>query len=76
MLDDQLVSTRHGGFQKFYVCWKNRPLSDATWITATDFQRLNPDLYERYQAFNSPESSSFKPGRVDAARLKSRTHRF
>ena len=34
--------------------------------TATDFQRLNPDLYERYQAINSPESSSSKPERVGA----------
>ncbi|XXG77014.1 hypothetical protein AAC387_Pa08g1252 [Persea americana] len=24
VLDDQLVSTRQGGFQKFYVRWKNR----------------------------------------------------
>ncbi|XXG53890.1 hypothetical protein AAC387_Pa03g1908 [Persea americana] len=73
VLDDQLISTHQGGFQKFYVCWKNRPLFDATWITATDFQRLNLDLYEHYQAINSPESSSFKLGRVDAARPKTRT---
>ena len=41
VLDDQLVSTRQGGFQKFYVHWNNRPLSNASWITTTDFQRLN-----------------------------------
>ena len=75
VLDDQLVSTRQRGFQKFYVHWKNRPLSDTTRITATDFQSLNPNLNERYQAINSPESSSFKPERVDAARPKTRTHR-
>ena len=74
VLDDQIVSTRQGGFQKFYVRWKNRPLSDAKWITAADFQQLNPDLYERYQAINSSESSSFKPRRVDAAR-KTKTRR-
>eukprot|EP00268_Persea_americana_P054384 TRINITY_DN6228_c0_g1_i16.p1 TRINITY_DN6228_c0_g1~~TRINITY_DN6228_c0_g1_i16.p1 ORF type:complete len:155 (+),score=25.94 TRINITY_DN6228_c0_g1_i16:634-1098(+) len=73
VLDDQLISTHQGGFQKFYVRWKKCPLSDATWIAAIDFQRLNPDLYERNQAFNSPESSSFKPGRVDVARSRSKT---
>ena len=37
VLDDQIVSTRQGGFQKFLVRWKNRPISNATWIPATDF---------------------------------------
>ena len=37
VLDDQIVSTRQGGFQKFLIHWQNRPISDATWITATDF---------------------------------------
>ena len=45
VLDDQIVSTRQEGFQKFLVRWQNHPISDATWITATDFQRLNPNLY-------------------------------
>ena len=66
VLDYQIVSTRRKGFQKFLVRWENWPISDATWITATDFQRLNPDIYGCYQAINSPESSSSKPERVDA----------
>ena len=72
VLDDQIVSIRREGFQKFLICWQNRSISDAAWITATDFQRLNPDLYEHYQAINLPESSSFKPGRVDAIRRSKR----
>ncbi|XXG90317.1 hypothetical protein AAC387_Pa12g2112 [Persea americana] len=30
VLDDQLVSTRPGGFQKFLVKWKDRRISDAS----------------------------------------------
>ena len=37
VLNDQIVSTRQRGFQKFLVRWKNRSIFDATWITATDF---------------------------------------
>jgi hypothetical protein len=29
ILDDQIVSTRRGGYQKFLVKWKNRPPSDC-----------------------------------------------
>ena len=77
VLDDQIVSSRQGGFQKFYVRWKNCPLSDASWITATDFQCQNSDIYEHYLEINSSELSSFKPGRVDAvhSRSKNRTRK-
>ena len=61
----QIVSTRRGGYQKYLVKWKGRPLSDCTWITDDEFQRLDTDFYERFLAFNSPGSSSFKPRRVD-----------
>ena len=37
VLDDHIVSTRQGGFQKSYFHWWNRPISDATWSTTTDF---------------------------------------
>ncbi|XXG48777.1 hypothetical protein AAC387_Pa02g3133 [Persea americana] len=70
VLNDQLVSTQQGGFKKFLVRWQNRPIFDATWITATDYQRLNPDLREDYQAINSLESSFSKLGRVDAVRTR------
>ncbi|KAG5557604.1 hypothetical protein RHGRI_007754 [Rhododendron griersonianum] len=63
--DHQIVSTRHGGYQKYLIKWKGRSLSDCTWITEEEFHRLNPDLHERFHAFNSSGSSSLKPGRVD-----------
>ncbi|RVW18630.1 hypothetical protein CK203_104248 [Vitis vinifera] len=65
VLDDQLVSTQQGGYQNFLVKWRGKPHSENTWIMTTDFQKLNPDLYELYQASNSSEQSSFKPGRID-----------
>ncbi|RVW55375.1 Transposon Ty3-I Gag-Pol polyprotein [Vitis vinifera] len=65
---DQLVSTRQGGYQKFLVKWRGKPHSENTWITTTDFQKINPDLYELYQASNSSEPSSFKPGRIDGGK--------
>ena len=40
-------------------------LSESTWITDNLFQQFNPDLYEKFHAFNSPGSSFSKPGGVD-----------
>ena len=68
VLDDQLVSTRQGGYQIFLVKWQGKPHSENTWITTTDFQKLNPDLCELYQASNSSELSSFKQGRIDGGK--------
>ena len=66
VLDDQLVSTRREGFQNFLVRWKDRPILDASWIIATDFQCINSILYKRYQAIHSPESSFSKARKTDA----------
>lgn len=33
ILDDQVVSTKHRGYQKYLVKWKNRPHTNCTWIT-------------------------------------------
>ena len=33
ILDDTLVSTKHGKVQKYLDKWKNGPVSDGTWIT-------------------------------------------
>ena len=68
--DDQLVSTRQGGLQKFLFRWQNRLFFDAPWITTIKFQCLHPNLYEYYQAINMPESSSSKLGRVVSLRTR------
>ena len=64
VLDDQLMSTRQGGYQNFLVKWQGKPHFENTWITTIDFRKLNPDFYELYQTSNSLEPSSFKPGGI------------
>jgi hypothetical protein len=62
ILDDQIVSTRRGGYQKFLIKWKNHPLSDCSWLQTEEVQRLDPDLYDAYLAKHSTKSSSFPEG--------------
>ncbi|GFY96391.1 hypothetical protein Acr_11g0006970 [Actinidia rufa] len=65
VIDHQLLSTNRGGYKKILIKWKGRPLSDWTWITDEEFQRLDHDLYEHFHAFNSPGLRFFKPGKDD-----------
>lgn len=37
VLDDQIVSTRSGGYQELLVKWTNFPLSKYTWFVADEF---------------------------------------
>ncbi|GFS43514.1 hypothetical protein Acr_00g0085550 [Actinidia rufa] len=37
ILDEQIISTRDGGVQRFLVRWSGRPASDDTWITSDGF---------------------------------------
>jgi hypothetical protein len=62
ILDDQIVSTRRGGYQKFLIKWRNRPLFDYSWVQTEEVQHLDPDLYDVYLAKHSTESSSFPKG--------------
>ncbi|GFZ18557.1 hypothetical protein Acr_27g0002960 [Actinidia rufa] len=67
ILDEQIISTRDGGVQRFLVRWSGRPVSDDTWITSEDLQQIDRDLFEYYQsrpAIHSTESSFLHPGRV------------
>ena len=65
VINYQIVSTRGGGYQKYLVKWRGRPLSDCTWVTDNEFQQLNQDLYEKFHAFNSPRTSFSKQEEVD-----------
>lgn len=40
VVDDQVVSTRGGGYHKFLIKWKGSSLNDYTWITELEFQRV------------------------------------
>ena len=69
ILDEQIVSTRDGGVQRFLVRWHGRPTSDCTWITRDELQQLDPDLLEYYQSYpslHSTGSSSSHPEGVGA----------
>lgn len=68
VLDDQIVLTRGGGYQKYLVKWKNRPLSKCTWNTAKEFQHINCDLYESYHSSFSLVLRISKSGRDDGER--------
>ncbi|KAM1923906.1 hypothetical protein ACFX15_021752 [Malus domestica] len=48
ILDDNVVLTRHGSYQKFLVRWKYRPDSYITWISKEDLERIDPDILEQY----------------------------
>ncbi|GFS37095.1 hypothetical protein Acr_00g0049800 [Actinidia rufa] len=64
ILDEQIISTRDGGVQRFLVRWSGRPASDDTWITSEDLQQIDRDLFEYYQsrpAIHSTESSFSSP---------------
>ncbi|GFZ12777.1 hypothetical protein Acr_23g0011620 [Actinidia rufa] len=50
ILDEQIISTRDGGVQRFLVRWSGRPASDDTWITSDDLQQIDRDLFEYYQS--------------------------
>ncbi len=69
VLDDQAITTRNKGYQRYLVHWEGRPKSDDSWITREDLQRLNPDLLEKYHSQTNPcstESNSSHPGRIGA----------
>ena len=76
ILDDQAVTTRNKGYQRYLVRWYGRPESEDSWITREDLQNIDPDLLEKYQSQIDPYSmgsSSSHPGRIGAgARLRQR----
>ena len=77
ILDEQVMFTRGGSYQRYLVRWRGRPDSDATWIPRAEVQRLAPELLQEYdqaqldvqQAVpfdeHSTESSFSHPGRID-----------
>lgn len=65
ILEDEIVSTATGGFQRFLVRWKGRPQSDNSWVREEDLRRMAPALLDDYLHDNSPGASFSKPGRYD-----------
>ncbi|KAI0491510.1 hypothetical protein KFK09_025770 [Dendrobium nobile] len=68
ILDDEIISTKDGGRQRYLVHWEGTPETEDTWIDREELQRLDPDLLELYESFHSThstESSSLPPGEND-----------
>ena len=77
ILDEQMITTRNGAYQRYLVRWKGRPTTDDTWITRAELERLDPDLLERYQSDQDPYStgsSSSHPGRIGGGMRRSARH--
>ena len=59
IVDHRVVTIRGGGCQKYLVNCRG----ECTWIMDEELQKLDHDLYDRFHAFNSLESSLLKPRR-------------
>lgn len=46
IVDDQSVSTRRGGYQRYLVKWKGQPDIDRTWLIESELQQLDPNILE------------------------------
>lgn len=55
VLDERFVPTRRGDYRQYLVQWRDRSDDERTWITATEFRQLAPDLLQRYTEFNLTE---------------------
>ncbi|KAI0503728.1 hypothetical protein KFK09_014667 [Dendrobium nobile] len=65
ILDDEIISTKEGGRQRYLVHWKGKPATDDTWIDREELQGLDPDLLEMYESsrdFYSTGSSFLSAG--------------
>ena len=72
-----MITTRSRAYQRYLVQWKGCPMTDDTWITRAELERLNPDLLERYQSDQDPYSigsSSSHPGRIGGGTRRSARH--
>ena len=63
ILNDQIITTRNKGYQRYLVRWQGRPESEDSWITKEDLQQIDPDILETY---HSTGSSSSHLGRIGA----------
>jgi len=65
ILEDEIVSTTIGGFQRFLVHCKGRPQSDNSYVHEDDIYCTAPDLLDGCIQANSPRVSFPKTGRDD-----------
>ena len=53
ILDDELVTSRDGGFRRFLVQWHGLSNSDATWIQKYYLRHLDHSLLDCYLSSHS-----------------------
>ena len=53
ILDDELVTSRDGGFRRFLFQWDGRSNSDATWIQKYYLSHLDHSLLDCYLSSHS-----------------------
>lgn len=60
ILEDQFIVSAYGGYQRFHISWKNRLNIDNSWITESEFRRIDPAFSKSYLQANSSDSSFSK----------------
>ena len=53
ILGDEFVTSRDGGFRRFFVKWHGRSDYDAAWIYEDDLFHLDPSLLDDYLSSHS-----------------------
>ncbi|XP_073001499.1 uncharacterized protein [Typha latifolia] len=61
ILDARETKTQWGTHRRYLVRWRNRSISDASWIEEYELRRLREDLYQKYMEAISSESRFFPP---------------
>ena len=69
IIDDQVMVTRGGNIQQYLVKWEGGDVSNNTWLTRDELQKLAPGLLKLHEGHptepHSTGSNSFQPGRID-----------
>ncbi|XP_038695889.1 uncharacterized protein LOC119993050 [Tripterygium wilfordii] len=67
IIQRDFVPTRRGGYWRYLVLFRNRPISDGVWLTESHLRHFYPELLQQYLQIYSTESSSAQAEVVDAA---------
>ena len=57
ILEDEIISTADGGYQRYLVRWRRLPESNITWLQAEEIMQPSLDLLGDYHLRHSPEAN-------------------
>ncbi|XP_038704723.1 uncharacterized protein LOC120000670 [Tripterygium wilfordii] len=66
ILQREFVTTRRGGYWRYLVLLRNRPVADGIWLSESHLRHFYLDLLQQYLQLYSTESSSLPGEIVDA----------